>query len=184
MRALAVGVYILAFFVLIVSIAATPKEEWQNMSLSETLSLGFSLFVGFSGIVLSYYAYIDGKILSAIQIKKEVENNQNKKDTKGHQGITFTMAHVKIDLLDRPKFGELKSRSPTNKKKAVKEIVSEARTLTKQEYLETTSAGDMPIEVICDLTEALGSDFEVTQGSGSGKGSVLYIKRAESSHLS
>ncbi len=180
-RALTVGVYILAFFVLVASIAAIPQEEWRYMSLSESLALGFSVIVGSSGIALSYYAYVDGKVLRAVQIKKKFEKRQDKTGLGGNHALTFTMAHVKVDHLDRPKFGELKSRSTNNKKRAVKDIVSEARTLTKYEYLETTSAGDMPVEIIGNLTEALGSDFEVSQGSGSGRGSVLYIKRAESS---
>jgi hypothetical protein len=181
MRRFLIGIYAGALFLLVVSIVSIPQDGWRLMSIGETLALGFSVLVGFSGILLSYYAYVDGKILTALQMESKPEGKQEPKDLHGIHGIAFTMAHVKVDQLDRLQLGELKSRSGGNKKGMVKDIVSEARALTKHEYLETTSGGDVSVEILEDLAKKLGSDFEVSQGSASGKGSVLYIKRSDSS---
>jgi hypothetical protein len=110
----------------------------------------------------------------------KLEERQKVKDLRSEHGISFTMAHVKVDQLNRLQFGELKSRSANNKKGMVKEIVSEAHALTKNEYLETTSAGDVSVKILEDLAKKLGSEFTVAQGSASGRGSVLYIKHADS----
>jgi hypothetical protein len=150
------------------------------MSNGEILALGFSVLVGFSGILLSYFAYVDGKVLTALQMGSKLEERQKVKDLRSEHGISFTMAHVKVDQLNRLQFGELKSRSANNKKGMVKEIVSEAHALTKNEYLETTSAGDVSVKILEDLAKKLGSEFTVAQGSASGRGSVLYIKHADS----
>jgi hypothetical protein len=150
------------------------------MSNGEILALGFSVLVGFSGILLSYFAYVDGKVLTVLQMGSKLEERQKVKDLRSEHGISFTMAHVKVDQLNRLQFGELKSRSANNKKGMVKEIVSEAHALTKNEYLETTSAGDVSVKILEDLAKKLGSEFTVAQGSASGRGSVRYIKRADS----
>lgn len=172
--------YAIAFFLLVVSIISIPQDEWRLMSNGEILALGFSVLVGFSGILLSYFAYVDGKVLTALQMGSKLEERQKVKDLRSEHGISFTMAHVKVDQLNRLQFGELKSRSANNKKGMVKEIVSEAHALTKNEYLETTSAGDVSVKILEDLAKKLGSEFTVAQGSASGRGSVLYIKHADS----
>lgn len=173
-------IYAIAFFLLVVSIISIPQDEWRLMSNGEILALGFSVLVGFSGILLSYFAYVDGKVLTALQMGSKLEERQKVKDLRSEHGISFTMAHVKVDQLNRLQFGELKSRSANNKKEMVKEIVSEAHALTKNEYLETTSAGDVSVKILEDLAKKLGSEFTVAQGSASGRGSVLYIKHADS----
>jgi hypothetical protein len=175
-----VVIYAIAFFLLVVSIISIPQDEWRLMSNGEILALGFSVLVGFSGILLSYFAYVDGKVLTALQMGSKLEERQKVKDLRSEHGISFTMAHVKVDQLNRLQFGELKSRSANNKKEMVKEIVSEAHALTKNEYLETTSAGDVSVKILEDLAKKLGSEFTVAQGSASGRGSVLYIKHADS----
>jgi hypothetical protein len=175
-----VVIYAIAFFLLVVSIISIPQDEWRLMSNGEILALGFSVLVGFSGILLSYFAYVDGKVLTALQMGSKLEERQKVKDLRSEHGISFTMAHVKVDQLNRLQFGELKSRSANNKKGMVKEIVSEAHALTKNEYLETTSAGDVSVKILEDLAKKLGSEFTVAQGSASGRGSVLYIKHADS----
>ena len=173
-------IFAIAFFLLVVSIISIPQDEWRLMSNGEILALGFSVLVGFSGILLSYFAYVDGKVLTALQMGSKLEERQKVKDLVSEHGISFTMAHVKVDQLNRLQFGELKSRSANNKKGMVKEIVSEAHALTKNEYLETTSAGDVSVKILEDLAKKLGSEFTVAQGSASGRGSVLYIKHADS----
>jgi hypothetical protein len=175
-----VVIYAIAFFLLVVSIISIPQDEWRLMSNGEILALGFSVLVGFSGILLSYFAYVDGKVLTALQMGSKLEERQKVKDLRSEHGISFTMAHVKVDQLNRLQFGELKSRSANNKKGMVKEIVSEAHALTKNEYLETTSAGDVSVKILEDLAKKLGSEFTVAQGSASGRGSVLYITHADS----
>jgi hypothetical protein len=175
-----VVIFAIAFFLLVVSIISIPQDEWRLMSNGEILALGFSVLVGFSGILLSYFAYVDGKVLTALQMGSKLEERQKVKDLRSEHGISFTMAHVKVDQLNRLQFGELKSRSANNKKGMVKEIVSEAHALTKNEYLETTSAGDVSVKILEDLAKKLGSEFTVAQGSASGRGSVLYIKHADS----
>jgi hypothetical protein len=146
-----VVIYAIAFFLLVVSIISIPQDEWRLMSNGEILALGFSVLVGFSGILLSYFAYVDGKVLTALQMGSKLEERQKVKDLRSEHGISFTMAHVKVDQLNRLQFGELKSRSANNKKEMVKEIVSEAHALTKNEYLETTSAGDVSVKILEDL---------------------------------
>ena len=181
MRGLMVFVYSIALLLLLVSIASIPQDSWRLMSNGEILALGFSVIVGFCGILLSYFAYVDGKILTALQKGSKLEERQEPKDSHGEHGISFTMAHVKVDQLNRLQFGELKSRSANNKKGIVKQIVSEAHSLTKNEYLETTSGGEVSAKILEDLAKKLGPEYTVAQGSASGKGSVLYIKHANSS---
>jgi len=56
----------------------------------------------------------------------------------------------------------LKSRSVSNKKRMIKDIVSEAQTLAEHEYLEITSASDVSAEIMEKLAKKLGSGFKVS----------------------
>jgi len=176
-RGLIVIVYVIALLIAIISVLSVLLGEWQSMSLGQTLALGFSLLIGFCGVLLAYFVYLDGKVLSALQGKSRNEKLEDSRQKRGEHELAFTMAHVKVDQLERPQYGELKSRSVSNKKRMVKDIVSEAQTLAEQEYLEITSASDVSAEIMEKLAEKLGSNFKVSQGSSSGKGSVLYVER-------
>lgn len=176
-RELIVIVYVIALLIAIVSVLSVPLGEWQSMSLVQTLAFGFSLLIGFCGVLSAYFVYVDGKILSALQGKSPHEECEDSKQSGGEHELAFTMAHVKVDQLERPQYGELKSRSVNNKKRMVKEMVSEAQTLAEHEYLEITSASDVSAEIMEKLAKKLGSGLKVSQGSPSGKGSVLYVER-------
>ena len=176
-RRLVVITYAIALLIAIVSVLSVPLSEWQSMSLGQALAFSFSLLIGFCGVLLAYYVYLDGKILSALQGKSRYKELEGSKQKLGEHELAFTMAHVMVDQLERPQYGELKSRSVNNRKRMVKDIVSEAQTLAEHEYLEITSASDVSADIMEKLAEKLGSSFKVSQGSLSGKGSVLYVER-------
>jgi len=176
-RGLIVITYVIALLIAIVSVLSVPLSDWQSMSLGQTLAFGFSLLIGFCGVLSAYFVYLDGKILSALQEKPRHEEREDSKQKRGEHELAFTMAYVKVDQLERPQYGELKSRSVSNKKRMIKDIVSEAQTLAEHEYLEITSASDVSAEIMVKLAKKLGSGFKVSQGSPSGKGSVLYVEK-------
>lgn len=178
-RGFVVVIYIIALLVAIASVVSIPQDVWQLMSLGQTLAFGFSLLVGFCGVLLAYYVYVDGKVLEVLQETSKPEERKDSKQSHGEHGLAFTMAHVKVDQLERPQYGELKSRSGSTRKRIVKDIVSEAQTLAENEYLEITSASEVSAEIMEKLAKKLGSDFKVSQGSPSGKGSVLYVERVQ-----
>jgi len=168
---------VIALLIAMVSILSVPQGEWQSMSLGQTLAFGFFLLIGFCGVLSAYFVYLDGKILSALQEKSHHEEREGSQQECGKHELTFTIAYVKVDQLERPQYGELKSRSVSNKKRMIKDIVSEAQTLAEHEYLEITSASDVSVEIMAKLAKKLGSGFKVSQGIPSGKGSVLYVEK-------
>jgi hypothetical protein len=176
-RGFIVIIYVIALLITIASVLSLSPSEWQSLSLGQTLAFGFSLLIGFCGVLIAYFVYLDGKILSALQGKSHHEERKESKQLSGTNELTFTMAHVKVDQLERHQYGELKRRAVSNKKSVVKEIVSESQTLVEHEYLEITSASDVSAEIKEKLAKKLGTDFQVSQGSSSGKGSVLYVER-------
>ena len=176
-RGFIVIIYVIALLIAIVSILSLSLSEWQSLGLGQALAFGFSLMVGFCGVLLAYFVYLDGKILSELQGKSSYEEQKESKQPRDKHELVFTMAHVKVDQLERHQYGELKSRAVSNKKRIVKEIVYEAQTLIEHEYLEITSASDVSAEIMEKLEKKLGANFKVSQGSPSGKGSVLYVQK-------
>lgn len=170
-------IYVIALLIAIVSVLSLSPSEWQSLSLGQTLAFGFSLIIGFCGVLLAYFVYLDGKILSALQGKSHHAERKKSKQPRGKHELTFTIAHVNVDQLERHQYGELKSRAVSDKRIIVKDIVSEAQTLVEHEYLEITSASDVSAEIMEKLAKKLGATFNVSQGSPSGKGSVLYVER-------
>lgn len=178
-RGFVVVVYIIALLIAVVSVLLIPQGVWQSMSLGQTLAFGFSLLVGFCGILLAYYVYVDGKVLAVLQKPSRPEEQKDGKQLRSENGMAFTMAHVKVDQLERPQYGELKTKQGSNRKRMIKDIVSEAQTLTENEYLEITSASSVSAVIMEKLTKKLGAGFKVSPGSPSGKGSVLYVERVQ-----
>ena len=171
-------IYIIALLIAVVSVLSLSLSEWQSLGIGQALAFGFSLLVGFCGVLLAYFVYLDGKILSELQGKSPHEEPKESKQPRGKPELMFTMAHVKVDQLERHQYGELKSRAVRNKERIVKDIVSEAQALVEHEYLEITSARDVSAEIMEKLAKKLGANFKVSQGSPSGKGSVFYVERA------
>ena len=176
MRELVVFVYIVAFLVAIASVVSIPQEVWRSMSFGQTLAFGFSLLVGFCGVLLAYFVYVDGAILENLKKTSISEVHENRETSSAGFSVAFSIAHVKVTNGER-QYGELKSKRGSTRENMITDVVSEAQTLIKAEFLEITCASNVATDIKEVLKERLGNDYKVSHGFPSEKGSVLYVEK-------
>lgn len=68
LRDFVVVIYVIAFIVSIISILSIPQDLWRFLSLGQTLAFGFSLLVGFCGVLLAYYVSVDGENIRRLTV--------------------------------------------------------------------------------------------------------------------
>jgi hypothetical protein len=67
LRRFVVVFYVIAFTLSIVGIFSIPQNAWQLLSSGEKVLMGFNLLVGFCGVLLAYFVYVDGEDLKSLQ---------------------------------------------------------------------------------------------------------------------
>ena len=74
-----VFVYVIAFIISIIGVLSIPQDVWRLLSFGQTLLLWFSVLVGFCGVLLAYFVYVDGENLESLQSTIRSNYNQTSK---------------------------------------------------------------------------------------------------------
>jgi hypothetical protein len=145
LRRVAVFVYVIAFILSIVGVSLNPENAWQLLSSGDKVLLGFNVLVGFCGVLLAYFVYIDGEELGALRATVHGHHNETSKLFENLVPASTELSIPYVKLVNRYKQEgflnpELKLESEINEKmvngKTREEAISEL-------YSENTSKNEV-----------------------------------------